>query len=203
MISAENRSNVDEAPSWKPTVFWLSVTQAVLLLIAAFWGWMRHIALQPLHLPSSEKEMLLALGALMLGAVISLLSNSFLNFCIRRGSKTALWVRDVLLRPLFKDIPIPASIWLAALSAFAEEFCFRLILLAETGPFISSIIFGLLHGGHRCLRWYIIWAALMGVLFCLLVQLSGSLWPSIAMHFACNLTSFILIRRQTHPHKNR
>ena len=195
MTGTDSSTNVNEALPWKSAALWLSVTQIVLFAAAVLWGRLRHISLQPLSLPGTEKEALYILGAFVLGIFNSLLADAALSGFIRRGSKAAVWVRESLLLPLFKDMPIPASIWLAALSACAEEFCFRLILLAETGPIISSIIFGLMHGGHRCLRWYIVWAALMGGFFCLLVNISGSLWPSAAMHFAGNLTSFILIRR--------
>ena len=199
MSGADNSSNAHETTPWRETAFWLSICQIALFIVAFLWGWLRHISRQPLLLPDTEKDAVYLIGALVLGIINSLLADAALERLVRRGCQAAVWVRESLLMPLFKDMPLPASIWLAALSAFGEEFCFRLILLAETGPIVSSLIFGLLHGGHRYLRWYIVWASLMGGFFCLLVHLSGSLWPSVAMHFSGNLTSFILLKRRAAP----
>ncbi|MDO5296003.1 MAG: CPBP family intramembrane metalloprotease [bacterium] len=187
--------NPAEKQDWRKTVLILSAMQIILLAIAVLWGWWRNISWQPLRLPGTAPAASWVFTALILGIANSLSANAALNYFIRRGNEAALWLRDVLLLPAFKDLPLPACLWLALLSACGEEFSFRLILLAETGPLISSIIFGIMHGGHRYLRWYMVWAASLGGIFCLLVHLTGNLWPAIALHFSSNLTSFILLRR--------
>lgn len=202
MSLAHSNPSVEESRDWHKTTLVLSAMQIILLLFAILWGWWRDISWQSLHLPHTTFAALWVLGALALGTVNSLVANSVLNIFLKRGNKAALWLRDDLLLPAFKDLPLPACLWLALLSACGEEFCFRLILLAETGPILSSIIFGLLHGGHRYLRWYMVWAAAMGGIFCLLVHLTGTLWPAIALHFSSNLTSFILLRRYSDKRKH-
>ncbi|MBQ7568284.1 CPBP family intramembrane metalloprotease [bacterium] len=195
MTDNSPKPKATDNPTWQDTARWLSTCQIALLLIASLWGWFRHISWQLLLLPSSQADWFYILGTLALGIVNSLAANAMLNWFIKRGNSSAIWVREELLRPMFKEMPLAASLWISLLSGICEEFSFRLVLTAETGPIISSILFGILHGGHRHLRWYIVWATAMGAIFCLLVHLSGSLWPAVTMHFASNFTSFILLRR--------
>jgi membrane protease YdiL (CAAX protease family) len=80
------------------------------------------------------------------------------------------------------------------LSGIAEECFFRGILLQEIGPLWSSLIFGLLHTGHRNLASLGAWSALVGMLLCLLYVHTGNLAAPIAMHCLNNLLAFIFLK---------
>lgn len=83
-------------------------------------------------------------------------------------------------------------LWLAFISALGEEILFRGALQPFLGLWFTSFLFGLLHldpeGGISA---WTLWAILAGVLLGTVVEVTGSLWPSVIIHFIVN---FIGIR---------
>lgn len=86
-------------------------------------------------------------------------------------------------------------IWLALVSAFGEELLFRGAIQPFLGLWFTSVLFGLLHldpeGGISA---WTIWAVLAGVILGAVVEVTGSLWPAIIIHFVVN---FVGIRSLT------
>ena len=79
------------------------------------------------------------------------------------------------------------AVYLAALSGFAEELCFRGALWPHLGLAGTSILFGLVHTiPARQLALYPVFAALAGVVFGSLRQATGSVWPAVVAHATVN-----------------
>lgn len=79
------------------------------------------------------------------------------------------------------------AVYLAAISGFAEELCFRGALWPHLGLAGTSILFGILHTVPvRALALYPVFAALAGVVFGSLRQSSGSIWPPVVAHATIN-----------------
>lgn len=82
------------------------------------------------------------------------------------------------------------------LAAFPEELLFRGALQPAVGLIVASAIFGALHGLTRL---YFVYATTAGLLLGLLFQVSGTLWPSVGMHFAVDFVMFfLLLQRDSH-----
>lgn len=92
------------------------------------------------------------------------------------------------LSQMFGNVGWSGAIWLALISAFSEEILFRGAIQPFLGIWFTSIVFGILHldpdGG---LSAWTFWAVLAGLLLGSVVQVTGSLWPAIAIHFIVNL----------------
>ncbi len=89
------------------------------------------------------------------------------------------------------DMPIPAAIFtIAILPAMCEEFAFRGFAYGgyrrECRPagaiLMSAFLFGLIHGNLNQFAY----AFVIGIALALLVEASGSIWPSIFVHFIIN-----------------
>jgi hypothetical protein len=79
------------------------------------------------------------------------------------------------------------AVYLAVISGFAEELCFRGALWPHLGLAGTSILFGILHTVPvRSLALYPVFAALAGVVFGSLRQSSGSIWPPVVAHATIN-----------------
>lgn len=96
------------------------------------------------------------------------------------------------LAAIFSGVNLFGAAWLALLSSVAEELLFRGALQPFLGIWFTSILFGFLHldsEGNVCV--WTLWAVLAGVILGAVVNVTGSLWPAIAIHFVVN---FIGIR---------
>ncbi len=86
-------------------------------------------------------------------------------------------------------------IWLALVSAVGEEILFRGAIQPFLGLWFTSVLFGLLHldpeGGVSA---WTVWAMVAGVILGAVVEVTGSLWPAIMIHF---LVNFVGIRALT------
>lgn len=76
---------------------------------------------------------------------------------------------------------------LALLSGFAEELFFRGALLQALGPWVSTGLFAVAHGGRGAVfRYWILFALVAGGLFAALTLLTGNLLAAIWAHMLVN-----------------
>lgn len=87
----------------------------------------------------------------------------------------------------FGPVRLGDALWLALVSGFAEEICFRGALWRQLGPVGTSILFGLCHVVPlRALRLYPLFAFFVGLLFAELRAGTGSVTPAIVAHVTVN-----------------
>lgn len=117
---------------------------------------------------------------LLTGVVVVAICHLGLLF---RFGREAARVLGEFLGPL----GVAESVYLALLSGFAEELCFRGALWPHLGLYGSSILFGVLHTVPlRALAGYPIFAALAGLVFGTLREQTGSIWPPAVAHATIN-----------------
>lgn len=76
---------------------------------------------------------------------------------------------------------------LALLSGFAEELFFRGAMLGSWGPWVSTVLFGLMHSGRGwSFACWTLFALLAGGLFAALTVLTGNLLAAIVAHVLVN-----------------
>lgn len=84
----------------------------------------------------------------------------------------------------------PLDIFLIAFSSgFCEEIFFRGVLQSQFGLLPAAVIFGVFHCGYYK-------ALVAGLLFGVLLQISGGLWLPITAHVVNNLVKISMIRYQ-------
>jgi membrane protease YdiL (CAAX protease family) len=109
------------------------------------------------------------------------------------------WARD--LHASFHDLLGPLTnkeiLILALASSIGEEVLFRGALLPWLGPWLSAIVFALLHvgPGKRFVPWTIS-ALVLGIAFSWLAIWTGNLGGPIAAHFAINFLNLRYIVRE-------
>ncbi len=109
-------------------------------------------------------------------------------------------VVSTVLRPLATALEPRDLLFLAVSSGVAEEVLFRGVLQPALGLWLSSIIFGLLHTGHRDLLAMGVWAGVMSLVLGALLIATGTLWAPILCHATHNLATLLYLRQDT-PHK--
>ncbi len=177
-------------PGQKDSTAPLIVIEALILIIAAIWGYLRDLAWWE-HFTRLE----LIIPGIALGIAISFLSWKAMQLAIRHGDKDLAWTLDELMLPMFGEQPISSCITLALASGICEEVFFRGILLPEAGMLLSCLIFGAMHTGDRRLIKSAVWAGLAGWLFAFMYMKTGSLALPIAAHAANNFTSFLILKK--------
>ncbi|HIT59673.1 MAG TPA: CPBP family intramembrane metalloprotease [Candidatus Fimousia stercorigallinarum] len=95
--------------------------------------------------------------------------------------------------------PVYALAVLALIPAIVEEFTFRGIIYGQyrcnrpiKAIFLSALCFGLMHMNFN----QFCYAFIIGIFFALIVEASGSLIPSMLMHFTFNAISVLLVYAQ-------
>ncbi len=79
------------------------------------------------------------------------------------------------------------SFWLALISAVGEELLFRGAIQPFLGLWFTSILFGLLHlDPEEGITAWTIWAIIAGLILGASCDVTGSLWPAMAIHFLIN-----------------
>jgi membrane protease YdiL (CAAX protease family) len=118
----------------------------------------------------------------------------FLQICqkaMELFSPSYLVFRSTLAK-FFEGVSWRGALWLALVSAFGEEILFRGALQPILGLWLTSIGFGLVHldpkGGVSVLT---AWAMLAGLLLGAMVDVTGSLWPAIFVHFLVNFVGML------------
>lgn len=92
--------------------------------------------------------------------------------------------------------PTQALVWAVA-SGVGEELLFRGPLLVWLGPWASSVLFGLLHGGMSRRLWaWSVFATLAGLAFAALTLHSGSVWPAALAHAIVNAVNLTRLGRR-------
>jgi membrane protease YdiL (CAAX protease family) len=100
--------------------------------------------------------------------------------------------RSILGRPSGSELLL-----LAAASAIGEEIFFRGAMLDAWGPWLSSLVFALLHVPPRRELWaWTASAGLLGLCLAALTLWTGNLGAAVAAHFVINLLNLAYITRR-------
>lgn len=144
---------------------------------------------------NAELDPLTLLWTPVLGLALGLV----VVFGFRLLEQRAAWLpalhrefRAILGRP-----PMAEIVLLAAASSIGEEIFFRGAMLDAWGPWISSLVFALLHVPPKRELWpWTLSAGLLGLLLAALTTWTGNLGPAIVAHFVINLINFTYITRR-------
>lgn len=91
------------------------------------------------------------------------------------------------LRPIARQLSSVDIVVLAMLSSLGEELLFRGVLQPVIGLWGQAVVFGLLHQMTGPSRWiWVTWAGVVGFVFGVLFQLTGSLLGPILAHALIN-----------------
>jgi membrane protease YdiL (CAAX protease family) len=100
--------------------------------------------------------------------------------------------RSILGRPSGSELLL-----LAAASSLGEEIFFRGAMLDAWGPWVSSLVFALLHVPPRRELWpWTVSAGLLGLALAGLTTLTGNLGPAVVAHFVINFINLAYITRR-------
>lgn len=100
--------------------------------------------------------------------------------------------RSILGRPSGTEILL-----LAAASSLGEEIFFRGAMLDAWGPWVSSLVFALLHVPPRRDLWpWTVSAGLLGLALAWLTIATGNLGPAVVAHFVINFINLAYITRR-------
>lgn len=120
--------------------------------------------------------------------------------------KRATWaqVLSAELRPLVQSMPKGGIVVLALFSSLGEELLFRSVLMPATNLWIQALVFGLAHQlpGRARFTWTL-WATIMGLVFGVLFQATGSLVGPIVAHAVINGLNLRLLAAQSSPSSPR
>ncbi len=116
--------------------------------------------------------------------------------------KKAAWARTLSaeLRPLVMNVPPGGIVVLALFSSLGEELLFRSVLMPATNLWIQALVFGLAHQlpGRARFTWAL-WATIMGLVFGVLFQATGSLLGPVLAHAVINGMNARLLSSQPTP----
>ena len=168
----------------------LESTLAVSLVFGAFvWSWIRGLGLLH-HLHASLGDLVIGIAsASALCLSLPFFTSAWASRVLLLREMKGVW--DSLLTPFGKSLTLAEISALAALSGISEEIFFRGAVQGEVGILAAALLFGLLHPLNLS---YVIWAAAVGVAFGVMVQLTGSLLPSIICHSGYNLAALLYLR---------
>jgi membrane protease YdiL (CAAX protease family) len=170
------------------TLFYL-VMGGVGVLISHF---QHNILFRSLAIPTDRGQTLHLLLVSLLGAAVLLI----FNYAFEEQFPSFKAFRHILMQ-MIGAASIPASIYLAVLSAVGEELLFRGAIQPELGLIGTALLFGLLHLGPQGLvSIWTLWAILTGLLFGFMFQQTQSLLPVIISHILVNAVSMLRLRVQ-------
>ncbi len=143
-------------------------------------------------------SVLMSLG---LGVCVGAITIGATRAVVRR----AMWARALheALRPAVIGTGDSMLVALSVASAGGEELLFRGLLVPTVGMLASSCVFGFLHQVRGPGRWgWIAWATLMGLLFALIYEATGSLAGPFVAHVAVNHANLRFLRdHDLSPHR--
>ncbi len=118
-------------------------------------------------------------------------------------SGTFRWARelDQEFRFLLAPLSVPGALILAVASGIAEETFFRAVMQPVFGLWVTSLAFGLLHYpmNRRLIPWTII-AIVMGFVFGIVYETTGSLFAVALAHALINFFELLDIARRGDPY---
>lgn len=134
-----------------------------------------------LHLPALVAHAYSLAFGLVLGAIVVVAT--------RRLVERFVWAQELAnaLRPFARGLSGVGIVVVALLSSIGEEFLFRGLLAPWIGLWAQALLFGVLHQMRGPSRWaWVAWATIVGVLFGVVFQSTGSLLGPIAAHAVIN-----------------
>lgn len=121
----------------------------------------------------------------LLGLTVGLLGVGATLILVKR-TRWAKLLHDEL-RPSVAGMPLSGIIAVAIFSSLGEEILFRSVLQPATNLWIQALVFGLAHQLPGRSRWtWVLWAMIMGLVFGLLFEATGSLVGPIVAHATIN-----------------
>lgn len=141
--------------------------------------------------PSAPMEMgRIALSGLIAAGVLLVLSYFFEDWF-----ESFRELKSIIMQVLGK-VSVPMAIYLSLVTSIGEELMFRGAIQPFAGIFLTSVLFGMLHMGHKGLisAWSI-WAFIAGYLLGWMYEETTSMWPPIIAHFGVNMVSILNLRR--------
>ncbi len=100
------------------------------------------------------------------------------------------------LFPVFRGVGGFELALLALLAGFGEEIFFRGALQQETGLWVASLIFGILHGPSKDLWPLGLWAAVMGALLGFVYEGTGNLVVPAVAHAVYDGVALVYVRNK-------
>ena len=168
---------------------------APLTLGAVAWAWYGQQRLAwtlPTPWLSASYEVRLALS-LALGLALGWLVVASTPWLIERTAWASALHRE--LRPIIEPLSSTEILVLALASGLAEELFFRGAMQPVLGLVVTSILFGAVHTGPKrvFLAWSV-WAAVMGLLFGVIFELTGVLWGAVLAHALINARNIAYLK---------
>lgn len=143
-------------------------------------------------IPSDWHLALRLLAIAVMGAAVLLI----FNYIFEEQFPSFKAFRHILMQ-MIGAASIPASIYLAVVSALGEELLFRGAIQPEIGLIGTALLFGLLHlGPQGIVSVWTLWAVLSGLMFGWMFEQTGSLLPVILCHIFVNTISMLRLRVQ-------
>jgi len=186
----KSRENAPEETKHQPLIAFTLIYGVMALIGLAGMGLVWDSIEKATALPRTPDELISSvLAPLVAAAALLAFSWSFEQWF-------ASWRRlRSFIMQMFGSYSTAALLWMAALSATAEELFFRGALQPLAGVAATSIIFGLLHiGPDRRISAWTIWTMGAGVVLGLLYENTGSILAPILAHFTVNAWSLLGMR---------
>lgn len=111
------------------------------------------------------------------------------------------WARQLekILSHLLTPLSYFQILVISSLSGFVEEWFFRGVLYPHFGIIMSSLIFAACHLLPAPKLWiWSVWTFFAGIIFCLILKVSDSLWLCALIHSAINAVGLILLNRKAY-----
>ncbi len=174
----------------------------MLLNSTLFYGGMAVIALLIVHfqhqgipvlfswnVPSFSITQLLTLTALSIGVLL------IGQFLLEEFFPSFKAYKSVLVQYI-GGLQSSVGIYLAVITAVAEQLMFQGAIQPEVGAPFTAVLFTLVHlgPGNRIGSWTLM-AFITGIIFAWMYAVTASIWPSLLGHIIVKIASFMLYRR--------
>jgi membrane protease YdiL (CAAX protease family) len=137
-----------------------------------------------------------ALAAVAVFALV-ICSDGIIHFTLLLGWGTSYRVRFRELAGLFRKQKYGDMLAGAVMAGLGEELLFRGISLEPAVLVATSILFGLLHHVRRRLWPFTLWSIYQGLLFAVVVYLTGNLFITMVAHFLHDFCGFVVFHWST------